>query len=244
MMTIQYIISQIQTGISWIDYFANLFLVEYGAATTIVIIVLLVGFVVIRNQAEAKTGQTELINDIARKSSESERALNEKLLTSERSLGTLEGRIVELSGLVRHNQDKYELREKAWEKEQRELREQIAALTKQYNEQQSLIEKLQHELNGKNEKLAALETENKQLTTQNVNVQRDKLDLETERDRLQSLVNEQAAQIELLAKQLAEKDPPKAVTVTETPTTTVSTVTTVTENIKELNNSEKETPNE
>ncbi len=118
--------------------------------------------------------------------------VREELRLSEKSHHVLEGRVQELSKMYAAAQARYEEKERAWEKEQRNLEERINKLSVQYTE-------LLKDHNGNKAALAEVGLERDLLKVQLADIERDKLELQTK-------IEHQKAEIERLQAELATAD--------------------------------------
>lgn len=146
-LTIPFLLAQIDLGLfsDWLD---SIF-AQYGAATALIAVFLVVGMLILRGQSNAQVAQTSLINDIARKNTDELSKRTSEFISyqmeTERKQGILEGRVIQLDRQVEATQTRYE-------KEVAALKEQVSTLSKQ-------IEELQHERNTAKADLEAITTE-------------------------------------------------------------------------------------
>jgi chromosome segregation ATPase len=207
-----YQLAQISTGNNNFDYVLNELLPVVGPIGLTVIGLILLAIYVIKITTDARVvritqenRQQGIVNDLAERVPKLEDSVRQE--QKERYIA--EGRVNELSQQLRHVQDKYEQREKEWNADRQKLKEEIERLSKESHDNKAQIEDLQNKLNGKESELKSLVVERESLKTQIADIEREKLELGLEIERLKKTVKEQSEQIQALAKQLAELDPPK-----------------------------------
>lgn len=218
LMTPFFQIAQAQTGVSWLDPLLDRILTDYGAITVLIVVVLVFVVVTLHNTNQRVNESGKFVLSVAQKNQETNDDLiktkdefsNYKIESAKKE-GILEGQIAELSKTVKHQQDKQEEKEKVWNEERRQLKEEIDKLSRQINH-------FQTELNGKTELIKAMELErdtlNGQLKDKDstlAQAEREKLqlmtqirNLESEIEALKALRDEQSEQIVSLGKELLE----------------------------------------
>jgi chromosome segregation ATPase len=201
-------------------------------------------------RTNSKTETTEAINSIATKQTDELNKVNTEFrqyqMASEKTLGFVSGKVDLLSNQLEAERERRQ-------KEHEELKAVIRNLSTELNAHKEKVEKLETELNGKLEEIKALRLERDTLHSdlkdkefRVLNLEKEIVSIQAEKKRLDALVQEQAQQIQSLAKQLAELDktifdtPVKPMpAIRETSELTVNTVSVITETNTKTEEKEK-----
>jgi predicted nucleic acid-binding Zn-ribbon protein len=210
-------IAQIQTGNANADYFINAFLLQYGAAATLVLIFVAYFAYTLWRQNKRTDENEQFVLKTAKDGQETKDELiklkdeyHAFKLTSASEKGVQDGRIIELSDTVKRQQEKFDEREKV-------LQREIDRLTKESAESKERLAKLEEELQGKKAELEKVTSERDAQKQAIADLERDKLELESQIESLKRTIAEQSEQIISLGTQLAD-----AVAVTTQFTTAVT----------------------
>lgn len=219
------ILAQVDIGVNWSEVANSVFL-QYGPIVLLVIVVLVYMAVTAFNINKRADKNEEFVLETAKEARENKDDLikvkdefHAFQVEAAMDKGVQLGRIDELSRLIKHNQDKYEEKEKIWNEERRQLKDELDRLSKELNNHRE-------ELNGKTAIIQGLELErdalSEQLKDRDAQLSRVTSNLETlikDKEHLEALIKEQSEQIVALTKQLVVLEDKLKIVETPTPET-------------------------